>query len=71
MTDQQLRERFGLSERALKRLRLSFKFPPNDALINKTDSKLVDLFFDQRAGIASPIHDGLFTVDGKENWDDN
>jgi hypothetical protein len=73
MTDAELREHFGLSERALRRLRLTGKFPHKDPLIGKTDCRVVDLFFDQRAGLAttSMAPCGGFTVtDGEEYFDD-
>ena len=71
MTDQQLRAYFGLSERALGGLRLTGKFPTRDALINKTDTRAVDVFFDQRSGIGSSperANSTMVTVDGKENF---
>ncbi|AWC22218.1 hypothetical protein CO731_01674 [Aminobacter sp. MSH1] len=70
MTDEQLREHFGLSEKALYRLRGLNNFPKKDGLIGKTDSRVVDLFFDQRVGIASPLRGGLRTATEEENWDD-
>lgn len=70
MTDAQLREHFGLSERALNRLRATRRFPPKDGLVNRTDRMAVEIFFDRRAGIASPVatHDNLAVVDGEENF---
>ncbi|WP_354063896.1 hypothetical protein [Devosia sp. 2618] len=53
MIDAELRAYFGLSERALQRLRMTGKFPKKDALIGKTDSKAVDHYFDQRAGLVA------------------
>ncbi len=72
MNDQQLRDHFGLGDRALTRLRATRQFPPRDELINKTDRRAVELFFDRRAGIASPVAaaGGLAAVDGEENWND-
>ncbi|OWK20088.1 hypothetical protein AJ88_33155 [Mesorhizobium amorphae CCBAU 01583] len=71
MTDQQLRERFGLPERALDRLRATRTFPPKDGLVGRTDSRAVELFFDRRAGILSPTAVGGHTavIDGEENFD--
>lgn len=71
MTDRQLCEHFGLSERALGRLRALPHFPKKDNLISKTDAKLVDQFFDQRARIASPMQNDFLAVDGKESFDDD
>jgi len=69
MTDQQLREHFGLTERALTRLRATRRFPQKDGLINRTDRRAVELFFDQRAGIASPFGRGnVAVIDGEENF---
>jgi hypothetical protein len=51
MTDEQLRLYFGLSHRALMRLRGTRAFPARDRLVDKTDRRAVELFFDQRAGI--------------------
>jgi hypothetical protein len=72
MSDEQLREYFGLSERALTRLRATSHFPARDGLINKTDRRAVELFFDRRAGIAFPVaaNGNLAVVDGEENFDD-
>jgi len=53
MTDAQLREHFGISERALRRLRMTRLFPARDSLVGKTDSKAVYHFFDRRAGLLS------------------
>lgn len=71
MTDDELRRHFGLSERALDRLRAGRSFPRKDGLINKTDRRAVEVFFDQRAGIASPMAGGFAAVmDGEERFDD-
>jgi len=71
MTDQQLRDHFGLPERALDRLRATRTFPQKDGLVNKTDRRAVEVFFDRRAGIPSPIAVGGHTAvtDGEENFD--
>lgn len=70
MTDEELRDFFGLSERALTRLRATALFPPKDTLINKTDRRAVELFFDRRAGLPSPIAaiNGMAAPDGEENF---
>lgn len=70
MTDDELRAFFGLSERALARLRATNRFPQRDALINKTDRRAVELFFDRRSGLASPMVaiDGMAAPDGEENF---
>lgn len=69
MTDEQIRRYFGLSERALARLRASPRFPRRDGLINKTDRRAVDKFFDLRSGIASPSRaDNPVGIDGDENF---
>lgn len=72
MTDEELRTYFGLSERALTRLRATNRFPQKDGLINKTDRRAVELFFDRRAGLASPMAaiDGMALIDGEENFRD-
>lgn len=72
MTDQQLREHFGLSERALVRLRATKSFPRKDELINRTDRRAVEVFFDRRSGIASPMAVGakVAVFDGEENFND-
>lgn len=72
MTDEQLREHFGLSDRALTRLRMIPTFPKRDALTNRTDRKAVDLFFDVRAGIMSPKFAGNVAgaLDGEECFDE-
>lgn len=54
MTEAELRKFFGLSERALNRLRQVRGFPSRDVLISKTDRTAVDRFFDFRAGIEKP-----------------
>lgn len=51
MTDGELQKRFGLSERSLRRCRLLAGFPKRDEIINKTDSRAVEAFFDQRASL--------------------
>jgi hypothetical protein len=58
---------FGLSRRALVRLRATKRFPPKDPLVHKTDRRAVELFFDYRAGINSTIV-GSGVVDGKEDF---
>lgn len=68
MTDEQLREHFGLSERALRRLKAVRDFPQKNALTNRTDSRAVDLFFDRMAGLASSEAGGTIAVDGKERF---
>ena len=70
MTDEQLREYFGLSERAMDRLRATRTFPRKDDLINKTDRRAVEHFFDRRAGLASFMHVGgnPAVIDGEENF---
>lgn len=68
MTDSELREHFGLTDRALNRLRATRMFPTKDGLINKTDRRAVELFFDRRAGITSPAFGGdlAAAIDGQE-----
>ena len=66
MTDEQLREHFGISEGALYRLRMTRLFPVKDALVGKTDSKAVDRFFDRRAGLLSSRP--AFAADGEEDF---
>jgi hypothetical protein len=70
LTDEELRACFGLSERALTRLRATERFPVKDGLINKTDRRAVELFFDRRAGLPSPVGaiNGMATADGEENF---
>lgn len=69
MTDAQMMEAFGLSQRALSALRSNPKFPTRDALLNKTDSKAVDAFFDKRSGLSlHPSSHGPFAHDGEENF---
>lgn len=73
MTDQELRAYFGLSERALIRLRCTPTFPRKDKLTNRTDRRAVDLFFDRRAGIVSSTVVGAVqgaVTDGEEHFDD-
>ena len=69
MTDNQLIEAFGLSQRALTALRSNRAFPKRDEVLNKTDSKAVDMFFDNRSGLGvqSSFH-GVTAVDGEENF---
>lgn len=70
MTDEQLRQYFGLTERALTRLKASRSFPAKDALIGKTDCRAVEIYFDRRAGIASsfPLGGNQVAEDGEENF---
>lgn len=70
LTDEELRSFFGLSERALTRLRATARFPAKDGLINKTDRRAVELFFDRRAGISSQVGaiNGMAALDGEENF---
>ncbi|GHA13587.1 hypothetical protein GCM10007989_05230 [Devosia pacifica] len=68
MSDEQLRHHFGLSERALRRLRSMRSFPRRDAITNRTDSRMVDRFFDNRAGIDAPSTGSALAADGKENF---
>jgi hypothetical protein len=72
MTDGELRAWFGLSERALNRLRATRSFPPKDEQIGKTDRRSVEVFFDRRAGLDSPLLAGgnPAAVDGREYFDD-
>lgn len=72
LNDEELRACFGLSERALTRLRATTRFPQKDGLINKTDRRAVELFFDRRAGLASPVAaiNGMAFIDGEENFSD-
>lgn len=72
MTDEQIREHFGLSERALSRLRAIPSFPRRDPLVNKTDRFAVHAYFDWRAGIRSPSLAGNVAggIDGEEHFDD-
>lgn len=67
MTDAQMRKHFGLSERALQRLRNANNFPKRDELIGKTDSKAVDRYFDGRAGLLPPAR--IAYEDGQEKFD--
>lgn len=67
MTDAQLREHFGISERALRRLRMTRLFPAKDALVGKTDCKAVEHFFDRRAGLL-PLGPPILAFDGEENF---
>ncbi len=71
MTDEQLREYFGLTERALTRLRATRDFPRRDPLVNKTDRRAVDVYFDRRAKISSSVAVGNIAVDPEleENFD--
>lgn len=70
LTDEELRQCFGLSERALTRLRATQRFPQRDPLINKTDRRAVELFFDRRSGLTSPMSaiSEMALVDGEENF---
>lgn len=70
MTDEELRGFFGLSERALIRLRATTRFPQRDGLINKTDRRAVELFFDRRAGLPSSMGaiNEMAVQDGEENF---
>ena len=72
LNDEELRACFGLSDRALTRLRATNRFPPKDGLINKTDRRAVELFFDRRSGLPSPMAaiNGMATPDGEEHFDD-
>jgi len=72
MNDQELLAYFGLSERALARLRATQRFPQKDELINKTDRRAVELFFDRRAGLPSPMAaiPEMAAIDGEENFVD-
>jgi hypothetical protein len=72
MTDEQLRQHFGLSERALDRLRATNSFPRKDELVHKTDRRAVELFFDRRSGIVSFINvaGNPAVIDGEENFDE-
>jgi hypothetical protein len=64
MTDKELRAHFGLTERALYRLRHTGRFPAKDNLIGKTDSRAVDRYFDQCEGIVSEA----LAPDGPESF---
>lgn len=68
MTGEQLRDHFGLSERALRRLQAMRDFPKKDAITNRTDSRAVDRFFDRRAGIDASTADGTPAVSGKDHF---
>lgn len=68
MTDEQLRDNFGLSERALRRLRAMRGFPRRDAITKRTDSRMVDRFFDNRAGLEAPSGGSNLAADGMENF---
>lgn len=72
MTDEELRAFFDLTERALLRLRAGGNFPKRDVLVNKTDRRAVEIYFDRRAGILSSVGAGGLApvVDGKECFDD-
>lgn len=70
MTDEQMRLYFGLSERALTRLRGTRGFPPRDQLVEKTDRRAVELFFDHRSGIGFSPRGGTSAADGEENFND-
>jgi len=66
MTDEQLRKRFGISERALYRLRMTRLFLAKDAPVGKTDGKAVHHFFDRRAGLL--FSRPAFAIDGEEDF---
>jgi hypothetical protein len=70
MTDGQLRDYFGLTERALMTFRAMQTFPQKDGLINKTDRRAVEIFFDRRAGIPSPsfANGNSAVADGEEDF---
>jgi len=69
MTDAQLRAHFGLTARALARLRATRGFPQRDPLVNRTDKRAVDNFFDRRSGLILHGGGGNFAViDGEENF---
>ncbi len=70
MTDDQIKIYFGLSDRALMRLRGLHAFPKRDRLIDKTDRRALELFFDQRSGIVfSEVRGGNpACTDGEENF---
>jgi len=72
MNDTELRAYFGLSERALNRLRCTPTFPRKDKLTNRTDRRAVDLYFDRRAGIVSSASGDIpvAAIDREENFDD-
>ncbi|ESY21419.1 hypothetical protein X750_16810 [Mesorhizobium sp. LNJC394B00] len=70
MTDTELRAFFGLSVRALDRLRATRKFPVKDSLINKTDRRAVDIFFDRRCGILPASARYMSALDREENFSD-
>lgn len=71
MTDEELQSYFGLSERALTRLCATGHFPAKDALVNKTDRRTVEFFFDRRAGLPSPLGaiNEWMASDGEENFE--
>lgn len=70
MTDEQLRQYFGLTERALNKLKATRSFPKKDALIGKTDCRAVEIYFDRRAGLApsSRVGGNQVAEDGEENF---
>lgn len=69
MSDQELRDHFGLSERKLRAARSMPGFPRRDPVFKKTDRKAVEIWFDRRAGIGTlPVgHGNPVVVDGKEH----
>lgn len=69
MTDGELCEHFGISERKLRAARSVPGFPKRDPLFGKTDRKAVENWFDRRAGIGnvSIAHGKPAVIDGKEN----
>ena len=67
MTDTELQQFFGISAAALKKLRADPRFPRKDGIINKTDRRAVDTYFDIRAGLNNPSMVGK-AADGKENF---
>ena len=67
MTDAELREYFGLPERALRSLRADRAFPRKNPIVGKTDRRAVDNYFDRVAGLANPLSaDNV--VDGQEDF---
>lgn len=68
LSDEEICRCYGLSDRALTRLRATRGFPQKDGLIRKTDRRAVDIFFDRRLGLESSGRGSDFAVDGKENF---
>lgn len=68
--DKELKARFGLSDKALACLRKCKGFPQKDTLIHRTDSRAIEHFFDQRAGLVSlQVANGAPAIeDGEENF---